>query len=168
MKKTKLIERIENARNAFFELNDEKDSETLVSAYGSHALENTECAAFSEKAGPWMNIARQVFLFLPGAFLLFFTPLAVTFFAPQIGFSLQMLFWLLTGTFSCLIGLGSLRNTKNLLIPFSIILFSAVLGILFSLFPGNLQAALYFEYSIYLFPFVLAGSKVLKDSIDDK
>ncbi len=168
MKKVKFEERLENFINAFFNAGVDKKASALMFADGSAALQMHEKTAFTEKAGSWLNIARQIFLFLPGAFLLFFTTLTSFFFIPQIGFFSQMLFWLLSGSFLCLAGLGSLRNVKNLLIPFSIVLFACCFGFLFSLFPGDVQTALYFEYSIYLFPAVLIVSKILKDSIDAK
>lgn len=168
MKKVKIEERLENAMNAFFDAGDDKNAAALVFADGSAALQNVEHSNFSEKAGFWTSIIRQAVLFLPGAFLLYFATLSTIFFFPTFGITFQMLFWLFSGGFLCSVGLGSLKNTKNLLIPFSIVLFSAVAAILFALFPNNVQPTLYFGYSIYLFPLVLIGSKLLKDSIDDK
>lgn len=168
VKKVKIEERLENAMNAFFDAGDDKNATALVFADGSAAWQNAEHANFSEKAGFWTNSIRQVVLFLPGAFLLYFVTLSTVFFFPNFGLTFQMLFWLFFGGFLCLVGLGSLKNIKNLLIPFSIVLFSAAAAILFGLFPNNLQPMLYFGYSIYLFPLVLIGSKLLKDSIDDK
>jgi len=168
MKKIKIEERLENAVNAFFETGDDKGANALAFTGNSAVLRNEEQTTFTEKAGFWMNIARQMLLFLPGAFLLYFATLSSVFFFPQSGFTFQMLFWFLTGGFLCSVGLGSLRNTKNLLVPFLIIIFAAVLGILSSMFPRETQIALNFEYSIYLFPVVLIISKLLHSWIDDK
>jgi hypothetical protein len=79
-----------------------------------------------------------------------------------------MLFWFFAGGFLCLAGLGSLKKAKNLLIPLAIIVFTAAVAALFSLFPIALQQTLYFNYSIYLFPFVLIGSKLLQSRLEDK
>lgn len=168
MKKVKIEERLESAVNAFFATGDDKNASALVFANDSAVLPGREDAAFTEKAELWTNAARQMFLFLPGAFLLFFTTLTGLYFVPQIGFSSQMLFWLAAGGFLCLAGSGSLRNTRNPLVPFSIVLFAALFGILFSLFPADMQTALYFDRSIYLFPFVLVSSKLLQNWLDEK
>jgi uncharacterized membrane protein len=115
-----------------------------------------------------VNLARQLLWFLPGAFLLYFATLSSVFFFPYQGLTLQMLFWFFAGGFLCLAGLGSLKKTKNLLIPLAIVLFTAAVAALFSLFPTALQQTLYFNYSIYLFPFVLIGSKLLQSRLEDK
>lgn len=168
MKKVRIDERLENVFDTFFDAGDDKNLKALVLADGAGVLQNEEQTAFIEKGEFWINIARQAFLFLPGAFLLFFATLSSIFFFPNFGFNWQMLFWLFTGGFLCFVGLGSMKDIKNLLIPLSIILFSTVIAISFALFPSSAQPTLYFEYSIYLFPLVLIVSRLLKSWIDDK
>lgn len=168
MKKIKIEERLENAVNAFFETNADKNAEALVFADGSAVLRNAESASFTEKAEFWTNAARQVFLFLPGAFLLYLTTLASVFFYSDLGLTPQMLFLIPASGFFCWVGLGSLKNKKNLLVPSSIFLGAALLGILFSFFPNAAQPALYFNYSIYFFPPVLIISKLLQSRIEDE
>lgn len=168
MKKIKIEERLENAVNAFFETGDGKAKNALSFAGHSAVLRNEEQATFAEKGRFWMNIARQMFLFLPGAFLLYFVTLSSVFFIPEFGFTPLMLFWFMTGGFLCLVGLGSLKSVKNLLVPFSIVIFAAVLGLLFSMFPTETRIALNYEYAIYLFPAVLILPKLLQNWITDK
>jgi cation transport ATPase len=168
MKKIKFKQRIENARNAFFETGDDKGEDTLVYTDGTTYLRNEESTSKSEKSEIWVNLAMQLLWFLPGAFLLFFATLSSIFFFPYHGLTLQMVFWFFAGGFLCVAGMGSLKNAKNLLIPLAIVLFTATVAALFSLFPTALQQTLYFNYSIYLFPLVLIGSSLLKSWINDK
>jgi hypothetical protein len=168
MKKTKIKQRIENARNAFFETGDDKSENALAYANDTAFLRNEESTSKSEKSDFWVNLARQLLWFLPGAFLLFFATLSSVFFFPYQGLTLQMLFWFFAGGFLCFAGMGSLKRVKNLLVPLAIVVFTAGVAALFSLFPTALQQALYFNYSIYLFPVVPIGSSLLKNWIDDK
>jgi cation transport ATPase len=168
MKKVKIEERLENAFNAFFETGGDKSENDLVYANGTLFLRNEESAETNEKSEFWVNLSRQLLWFLPGAFLLYFATLSSIFFFPYQGLTLQMLFRFFAGGFLCFAGLGSLKKTKNLLIPLAIVLFTAAVAALFALFPTALQQTLYFDYSIYLFPFVLIGSKLLQSRLEDK
>ena len=168
MKKVKIEDRLENAVNAFFETDADKNAHALAYAGGRAILCNEEQTPFTEKARFWTNIARQAFLFLPGAFLVYYATLSSIIFYPELGFTPLMLFHFAAGGFFCQIGLGSLRKTENLLIPFSIIIFAAVLGFASFALPTETQMAFCFKYSIYFFPAVLIGSKLLQNQIDDK
>jgi cation transport ATPase len=168
MKKVKIEERLEYAFNAFFETSGDKSEKALAYANDTAFLRNEEGAATGEKSEFWVNLARQLLWFLPGTFLLFFATLSSIFFFPYQGLTLQMLFWFFAGGFLCLAGLGSLKKVKNLLVPLAIVLFTAAVAALFALFPTGLQQTLYFDYSIYLFPFVLIGSKLIQSRLDDK
>jgi hypothetical protein len=131
MKKVKIEERLENAFNAFFETGGDKSENALVYANGTAFLRNEEGTATSEKSEFWVNLARQLLWFLPGAFLLYFATLSSVFFFPYQGLTLQMLFWFFAGGFLCLAGLGSLKKVKNLFIPLAIVVFTAAVAALF-------------------------------------
>lgn len=166
MKKVKFEERLQNAANAFFAADANENANDLVFVNSSAFLQNAEIVCFTEKVKVWLNIARQIFLFLPGAFILYFSTLSSLFFSSSLGFTSEMLFFLLSGSFLCLVGLGSIRNVKNLLIPVSIISFSVIAAILIGFFA--VQPPPFFEYSIYLFPFVLMISKLVQSWIEDE
>jgi len=168
MKKVKFEERLQNAASAFFAAEANENANDLVFANSSVVLQKAETFCFTEKVKVWSNSARQIFLFLPGTFLLYFSTLSSLFFYPDLGFTSEMLFFLLSGSFLCLVGLGNIRNIKNLLIPISIVCFSLITAILISLFTDAMQPSLFFEYSIYLFPFVLMISKLLQSWIEDE
>src|SRR6185295_13423864 len=81
-----------------------------------------------------LNVLRQLFLFLPAAFVLFFVTVALTGFfiippfegARQIYF-LELITFLGLALMTML-GLGDLRNPKHLSIPLSIISVGVILG----------------------------------------
>ena len=128
MNKVKLDDRIENAMNAFFET--ETDRGEFALAYGGNetamAADDT---AFSEKADKWTGWLRGVFLFLPGAFVLFYMTLTIIFFYPLAGLSFQGVFMFFSGIFLTYAGSGSLKNMKNLVVPGSIIAVAAAVAI---------------------------------------
>lgn len=159
---------MENAAHAFFETGDAANSGALACAADSSVLPGETETSFTAKAEFWVNIARQAFLFLPGAFLLYYAALASVFFYPTFGLNSRMLFAIAAGAFLCAVGLGSLKETKNLLVPAAIAAFGVAAALVFALFPSAVQPALFFEHSIYLFPFVLIFSRLLKHRIDDE
>jgi len=78
MKKTKLKHRIDNAVNAFFDNNREIYVENNLTFASDSALLKQETAArFNEKADVLVKILKRTFLFLPGAFYLFYGMLLV-------------------------------------------------------------------------------------------
>ncbi len=165
MSNIKLDDRIENAMNAFFET--ETDRGEFALAYGGNetaiAADDT---AFSEKADKWTGWLRGLFLFLPGAFVLFYMTLTIIFFYP--GLSFQGLFMFFSGIFLTYAGSGTLKNMKNLAVPGSIIAVAAAVAIVSSLFPAKAQPDLYFWYSIYLFPNALIAAKLIQAWVSDK
>jgi hypothetical protein len=157
---TKIDERFEKAVNAFFE--PVTDDAALAKRYGTDEIAVIESEPISQTADRWLTIARQVFLFVPGAFLLYFSVLSTIFFFPQMGLTLQMVLMMLSGAFLTLAGVGDIRNTKNLTVPATIAGFGAAFAIIASLFPLPSQADLYFWYSIYLFPIALIIAAAIK------
>ena len=165
MKKTKLKRRIENAVDAFFENERENFPENnLTVAADSRFLKQETAARFSEKGDVLVKILKRTFLFLPGAFYLFFGMIAV--FAFDV-FQLQPLAILpifIIGGFMTIFGIGNIKTPKHLLIPVSISAVGIAAYAIFSMF-GNIKSV--FEYGIYFFPLALIAA-VLAKSLADK
>lgn len=94
--------------------------------------------------------------------------LTIIFFYPVTGLSFQGLFMFFSAIFLTYAGTGSLKNTKNLAVPASIISVAAAVAIVSSLFPASAQADLYFWYSIYLFPNALIAAKLIQAWLSGK
>lgn len=168
MSRIKLDDRIENAMNAFFET--EPDRSQFAMNYTGHAdaaLVADE-RTFTEKADKWTGILREVLLFGPGIFLLFYATLAVIFFYPTLGVTFQSVVMILVPAFLTYAGSGSIKKIKNLAIPATVIAMAAGVAFLASLFPTKEQPNMYFWYSIYLFPNALIAGKLVQSWVSDK
>ena len=84
MNKIKIDERIDNAVNAFFETEPNRSHFELTYTGGESALA-ADNATFTEKADKWSRILREVFMFGPGTFSLFYLTLMMVFFIRQSG-----------------------------------------------------------------------------------
>ena len=163
MKKTKLKHRIDNAVNAFFDNNREIYVENNLTFASDSALLKQETAArFNEKADVLVKILKRTFLFLPGAFYLFYGMLLVFtfdfFWNP-----LTVITVFLVGGFMTIFGIGNLKNPKHLVIPLSICAVGVAVFALFSVF-GN--AKFVFEYGTYFFPLALIAPFLVKNLVD--
>ncbi len=182
MKKVKIKERFENAVDAFFENGEpSENSQFVLNTNSSALLYNEPETANVEKTASIIDFVKLVFLFLPGAFFLYKLTLTFVYVTFQriairsdlggwdyhfLMFFLQDFFLgvfsLLIGCFMTFIGVGSLRETKNLVVPGSIISFSLLLAGLFSFLPTLLRGEVIMYYSIYLFPLALAVAGFVK------
>jgi hypothetical protein len=115
---TKIDERFEKAVNAFFE--PVTDDAALTKPYGRDEIAIIDQEPASVKTVRLLTIARQLFFFVPGAFLLYFSVLSTIFFLPQMGLTPQMVLMMLSGAFLTFAGVGDIRNTKNLVVPAAI------------------------------------------------
>ncbi|HQU93726.1 MAG TPA: hypothetical protein PLK77_15590 [Pyrinomonadaceae bacterium] len=167
MSKTKLDARLENALNAFFETEPEPNRFELAYCDQPTAIASTG-ATFSEKANKWSGILRELLMFGPGTFALFYMTLAAAFFFPAIGLSFQGLFMLLSAAFLTYAGSGSLKSIKNLTVPLTVIVMALAVVSFSLLFFGRQDAGIYFWYSIYLFPLVLIAAKLVQNWVADK
>ena len=167
MNNTKLHDRLENALNAFFENEPEPNRFELAYTGQSTALVSTG-PTFTEKADKWSGIARQLLMFGPGTFALYYMTLAMAFFLPTIGLSFQGLFMLLSAVFLTYAGSGSLKKIKNLFVPASIVVMALAVVSFSLLFFGRQDAGVYFWYSIYLFPLVLIAAKLVQSWLAGK
>jgi hypothetical protein len=166
MKNTKLDERLERAIDAFFETEPEPNRFELAYS-GQTALVSTE-PTFSEKAEKWSGIFRQVLVFAPGSFALYFLTLALAYFYPTIGVGAEGIFMFISAMFLTYAGSGNIKNIKNIFVPLSVIAFALlVVGTSLIIF-GSQNASLYFWYSIYLFPLVLIAANIIRGLVADE
>ena len=173
MKKVKLETRIENAVNAFFENEQQFENSQLVFDHNSKISPNEKAKSFSEKVEPFVNVFKQIFIFLPSAFFLYFISLMMAYF-PLYYVSARMLIamfiWLLVVSFMAIAGIGSVKELKNLIVPATIISFAAIFATIVSFLPlpRDVKENICFYYSIYLFPIALILAGLAKNWINIK
>lgn len=167
MSKIKLDDRIESAMNAFFETEPDRSQFALTYTGNDTALV-ADKATFAEKADKWIGILREIFMFGPGTFILFYMTLTVIFFYPTVGISFQGFMTFFFGLFLTYAGSGSIKNIKNLAVPATVIAMAVAVVLFSSLFVGKEKSDLYFWYSIYLLPNVLIAAKLVQGWVSDK
>ncbi len=176
MKEVKLKERLANAYAAFFE--DEKfdDNESLnLTAHETNSpLEKPPFLSDTTKTV--FNIFKQIFLFLPATFLLFFMSIVFTalfLLRPFEGapgrrgiFFLPLIVFLITA-FTTVLGLGNWREPKHYLIPLSIISLGIVLGVFGSVFWGNTGFGYFLKNVVpYFIPLAFIVPVLVKGWVD--
>lgn len=167
MRKTKLNDRIENAVNAFFEPGPDSSRVELTYTPSDSAFLAVQ-RPLTEKADKWISALREVFLFGPGAFALFYMTLTVAFFYPTIGISAQGFLMLCFPAFLTYAGIGKINNFRNLAVPATVIAMGLLFALVAPLLFGRELADLYFWDSIYLLPFVLVVAKLVQYWMADK
>jgi hypothetical protein len=139
--------------------------------------------SFAAEQTPFASYLKQALLFFPGTFILFYISLATAgvitdllknsdrhfIFEPQLIFAYLLGF---LSVFFTWFGLGDLKNTKHFVIPGSIILSGAIIGVTVSLtddiFWLSRQIIVDFGYAIWLFPIGLIVPILAKGWIDRK
>ncbi len=164
MKKVKFDERLENALNAFFE-NGQDTSRFEMTYTGGETSIVADRPAFTEKADKWLGILREIVMFGPGTFHLFFSTLYVVFNYPTVTVNF---YGYLLAIFLTYAGLGSIKNLRNLAVPAAIIAMALAFVPLSTLILGSELAGSHFWDSIYLFPFVLITAKFVQWLVSDK
>lgn len=167
MTKPKFQDRIDNAVNAFFE--PEQDRSKFALTYtGFDSTLLTDEPPFTERADKWLRILREVSMFGPGTFALFYLTLTITFFYPTLGISFQGILMYVFAVFLVYAGSGSISKVKNLAVPASVILLGLAFAFLSPILIGRELVDLYFWDSIYLFPFVLVVAKLVQIFVSDE
>ena len=164
MKKIKVDERIEKAINAFFETEPDRSHFELTYTGGKTALVADE-RTFTEKADQWSGILRELFMFGPGTFVLFYMTLTSVFYYPSVGNSLPKYLMAIFVTYA---GSGSIKEFKNLVVPGTVIALALAVAFFSSLVLGRALADRYFWDSIYLLPVVLVVAKLVQGWVADK
>jgi len=187
MRKVKLNDKSEKSADAFFDDENFPENEALNFADGAKMSkpETDKNSAGARKS--FVNVLKQLFLFLPGAFLLFFMSLAAAMIAVEIivfrravetlpdDYPLQFAligFVILLGTLMTWFGLGDIKNRKHFVIPASIIVMGATFGAIvragakiYDFFDLTLDD---FGFLIYLFPLALIVPVLAKGFVDRK
>lgn len=169
MKKTKFKEGFENAVNAFFE----DENSALEFIENQSVIQHEAETSFTVNNKNLLSILKQVFLFLPSAFLLFFASVALTgrLLFPigegvQIVSFLQLVL-LLGLSLTTIFGLGDLRNPKHFSIPISIISIGAILGAIGTIFCDWFGFGHFLHnYVPYFFPLAFIVPVLVKDWIE--
>lgn len=188
MKKAKTETGRKTFNDSFSENETFSENRNLSFINNSEISQTEEFATFTEKSDSLLNLLKQIFFFLPGAFLLYLISFVVTIIlidslsarepAEIFGIHSAPLQILLLGTiaffgiFMIWFGLGDLKNKKHFAIPISVIvaggiiaLISKILSDLFG-FTGLFEVINY--YFIYLFPLILILPVLVKGWIDRK
>ena len=167
MSKIKFDDRIENAVNAFFDV--EPDRSLVAMTYtGYDAALVADETTFAEKADKWTGILREIFMFGPGTFFLFYLTLTIAFFYPTLGISFQGGLMYCFSGFLIYAGSGSINKIKNLAVPATVIVLALAVVFFSSFIAGRELSDLYFWDSIYIFPMVLIVAKLVQMWVSDK
>lgn len=161
MKKTDLRRRIDNSIEAFFRDPEDASGAGGLSLVGETSLRRQEAESdLNKRAGVLTKVLRRIFLFLPGAFFLYFASLFLLYACFVTGLDIlgfgPGFVGLVVSSFMTVVGIGSVKDSKHLTIPASIFACSLLVFMVSLLLPaGPTRATFLFEYSAYLFPFVL-------------
>jgi len=188
MRKVKLNTKSEKSTEAFFddEISDKND-EALSLADSANILELEKEKGFTGEHKSFLNILKQIFIFLPGTFLLFFMSFGAAIIFMEIVVYRRALETLpddfpfqfaligsivLLGTFMTWFGLGDIKNRKHFAIPASLIVSGAITGAVVKAAANISDLADRmlddFSYLIYLLPLALIIPILAKSIVDRK
>jgi hypothetical protein len=187
MRKVKLDTK--SAKSAETSLDSESPSENEALCFADSAKVSgiKKDEGFADEHKPFVSILKQVFLFLPGTFLLFFMSLGAAIIAMEIfvyrreiqtlpddflfHFALIGLMIFL-GTLMTWFGLGDIKNRKHFAIPASLMITGAVIGAVVKATASISDLADRmlddFSYLIYLLPLALVIPILAKSIVDRK
>jgi hypothetical protein len=182
MKKIKIKQRIENARNAFFADETFDTNDFPVFRNEAALLQDEKSENFTRKTSALETILKQVLLFFPGTLVLFFlsivsTVSSISMFVNPSGLipryrlvSYMAVF--LAATLMTWLGLGDVRKPKHLVIPASIItvgvIYGAVAGALMAISPQFGRTIFYNFHPLNLLPLALIVPFLAKGWVDRK
>ena len=187
MRKVKLDRKSEKSAGAFIadDKPDENEALSFVNSAKMSAIGKDE--GFADEHKPFVNILKQVFLFLPGTFLLFFMSYGAAIIFMEIvvyrralkslphdfpfQFALIGLIVFL-GTLMTWFGLGNIKNRKHFAIPASLMVTGAIIGAVVKATASisDLADSMLddFSYLIYLLPLALIIPILAKSIVDRK
>ncbi|CAN5587362.1 hypothetical protein BH20ACI4_BH20ACI4_18040 [soil metagenome] len=187
MRKVKLDAKSEKSSDAFFESENTEENAALSFADSAKILELEKENSSAGEHKSFINRLKQVFLFLPGTFLLFFMSFGAAIIFMEIvvygrafetlpdDFPLQFaLIGLiaLLGTFMTWFGLGDIKNRKHFAIPASLMVTGALIGAFVKATASLSDLADRmlddFSYLIYLLPLALIVPILAKGIVDRK
>ncbi len=170
MKKKTIEQRINNSINVFFD-ESQNFGENKLSYVNNVALAKDESkTTFTEKADGFGKILKTVFIFLPGAFFLYFISIffLYAFFIDKtnlLNFGFGLMFWVVSALMT-MFGIGDIKKLRSLWIPASVCAVSFAPFVISLFLPSSMQTKFLFEYAAYFFPLVLIVSYLTKTLID--
>ncbi|HXG83211.1 MAG TPA: hypothetical protein VNI84_04200 [Pyrinomonadaceae bacterium] len=168
MKKT-LKERIDNAREAFFEGEQFSPGQITVRENDCD-LQNQNNERSTVSAFDVWTFAKYFLFFLPGVSLLFFVTLTLTHFLifgnENIGNFSFAFFWLGLGAFLTMFGIGKLAELKYLKVVASVMAASFGIALSFFFVPDELKGKFFGSYSLYFLPVITLVGFAAKKWID--
>jgi hypothetical protein len=187
MKKVKLDTKSEKSSSEFFDSENPDENKALIFAGSSEILGIKKDRSFADEHRPFVSILKQLFLFLPGTFLLFFMSFGVAIIAMEIvvfrrpletlpdDFPFQfalMGLMIVLGTVMTWFGLGDIKNRKHFAIPASLMITGALIGTIVKATASLSDLADRmldnFSYLIYLLPLALIIPILAKGIVDRK
>lgn len=187
MRKVKHDDKAEKSADAFSGDENSRESEALNLTGGAKMSKLETDKNYAGESKSFVNVLKQIFLFLPGAFLLFFMSfgaavifLEIVVFRRKIqtlpdDYPLQFALigaLILSGALMTWFGLGDIKNRKHFAIPASIFVTGATLGAIvkaaakISDFADRMLDD--FGVLIYLFPLALIVPVLAKGIVDRK
>jgi hypothetical protein len=187
MRKVKLDVKSEKSSDAFFACENPDKNKALIFASSSEMSGINKDEGFADEHRPFVSILKQLFLFLPGTFLLFFMSFGAAIIAMEIvvfrrpletlpddfpfQFALIGLIIVL-GTLMTWFGLGDIKNRKHFAIPASLMITGALIGTIVKATASLSDLADRmldnFSYLIYLLPLALIIPILAKGIVDRK
>jgi hypothetical protein len=187
MRKVKLDTKSGKCSDTIIDKKVSAENEALNFAGGVNMSEIEAEEVYTGKHKSFISLLKQVFIFLPGTFLLFFMSFGAAIIAMEIvvfrrpletlpddfpfQFALIGLIILL-GTFMTWFGLGDIKNRKHLAIPVSLIVTGAITGAVVKAAASISDLADRmlddFSYLIYLLPLALIIPILAKGVVDRK
>lgn len=187
MGKVKLDTKSEKPASAFFDAENPDENAALSFVNNAQTMELEKENSFIEERKPFINLLKQVFLFLPGTFLLFFMSFGAAVILMEIvvyrreietlpddfpfQFALIGLI-LFLGILMTWFGLGDIKNRKHLAIPASLMVTGAIIGAVVKATAkmSDLADKMLddFSYLIYLLPLALVIPILAKSIVDRK
>lgn len=166
--KTKLKERIKNARHAFF-ANDNSSHGAIAFRNGCD-LQNQEASEI-ESSSIW-KFAKIILFFVPGVSLLYFVTLILADIvisqAENIQYTTFAFFWLIFGAFLIMFGVGKLSELKYLKVVGSVLASTFVVALLFLFTSFEVKPEFFAGYSLYILPIIMFIAYVVKRRVDNE
>ena len=187
MRKVKLDTKSEKSSAASFDSENPDENEALSFADSAKMSGINKDEGFADEHRSFVSILKQIFLFLPGTFLLFFISFGAAIITMEIvvfrrpletlpddfpfQFALIGLVVLL-GTLMTWFGLGDIKNRKHFAIPASLMITGAIVGAIVKATASLSDLADRmlddFSYLIYLLPLALIIPVLAKSIVDRK
>lgn len=161
MSKIKFDERIGRTIDAFFETQPDRSEFAMTYTIGDSAM-MLEKPTVTEKADKWSRVLREILLFGPGTILLYYMTLGTVEMYPEMGLHPGELIWVSALSFIVYAGSGHLKQTRNLAVPATVIVFGLFVAFYASIFPNPGPRTLFPSYAIYLVPNVLIAAKLVQ------